>query len=56
MQEDKELISNREYDETESPVHEKDLRKIEKKYNICINVFGHENGLVFPIYLFRSKI
>ena len=31
-------------------MQEKDIRKIEKKYNICINVFSHENGLVFPIW------
>ena len=26
-----------------------------KKNNICINVFGYENGLVFPIYVSRQK-
>ena len=36
-------------DGIEFPVHEKDFNKIEAKNNICINVFGYENGLVFPI-------
>ena len=31
-------------------MREKDFEKIEKKSNICINVFCYENKLVFPIY------
>ena len=50
-QEDKELTSDLDYDGIEFPVREKDFDKIEVKNNICINVFGYENGLVFPIYL-----
>ena len=34
---------------------EKDFDKIETKNNICINVFGYENGLVFPIYVASQK-
>ena len=34
---------------------EKDFNKIEVKNNICINVFGYENGLVFPIYVSDQK-
>ena len=26
-----------------------------KKKNICINVFGYGNGLVFPIYVSKQK-
>ena len=37
------------------PVKEKDFNKIEVKNNICINVFGYENGLVFPIYVSDQK-
>ena len=55
-QEDKELISDLDYDETEFPVQEKDFSKIEKKNNICINVFRYENGLVFPIFVSDQKI
>ena len=39
----------------EFPVQEKDFSKIEMKNNICINVFGYENELVFPIYLSDQK-
>ena len=31
------------------------LNKIEVKNNICINVFGYENGLVSPIYVSDQK-
>ena len=32
-------------------MREKDFEKIEKKNNICINVFCYENKLVFPIHI-----
>ena len=35
-------------------MQEKDFNKIEVK-NICVNVFGYENGLVFPIYISDRK-
>ena len=54
-EEDKEFISNLDYDGIEFPVQEKDFNKIEVKNNICINVFGYENGLVFPIYVSDQK-
>ena len=47
--EDKEFISNLDYDGIEFPVQVKDFSKIEVKNNICINVFGYEVELVFPI-------
>ena len=37
------------------PVQEKDFNKIEVKNNICINVFGYENKLVFPIHISDQK-
>ena len=46
-QEDKELISDLDYDGIEFPVQEKDFSKIE----VQNNVFGYENGLVSPIYI-----
>ena len=49
--EDKEFISNLDYDGIEFPVQEKDFSKIELKNNICINMFGYEDELVFPIYV-----
>ena len=36
-------------------MQEKDFSKIEVKNNICINVFGYENGLVFLIYVSDRK-
>ena len=43
------------YDGIEFPVQEKDFTNIEVKNNICINVFGYENGLVFSIYVSSQK-
>ena len=36
-------------------MQEKDFSKIEVKNNICINVFGYKNGLVFLIYVSDQK-
>ena len=36
-------------------MQEKDFSKIEVKNNICINVLGYENGLVFPIFVSDQK-
>ena len=54
-QEGKELISDPDYDEIQFPVQERDFSKIEVRNNICINVFGYENGLVFPIFFSNQK-
>ena len=32
------------------PIQEKDFSKIEVKNNICINVFGYQDEMVFPTY------
>ena len=57
---DGEIACNLNYDGIEFPVQEKDFNKIEVQNNICINVFGYENKLVFPIYIsdqaFKSSI
>ena len=39
----------------EFPVQEKNFSKIEIKNNICIDVFGYDNRLVFPIYISDPK-
>ena len=49
--EDKKLANYLDYDEIELPVKETNFGKIEAKNNTCINVFGYENGLTFPIYV-----
>ena len=36
-------------------MQEKDFSKIEVKNNICINVSGYENELLFPIYASDQK-
>ena len=43
------------YDGSEFPVQGKNFNKIEVKNNICINKFGYENGLAFPIYVSDQK-
>ena len=52
---DKKIAEELNYDEIKFPVQEKDFKKIEVKYNICINVFGYENRLIFPIYISDQK-
>ena len=51
----KKIAEKLDYDGIEFPMQEKDFSKIEVKNNICINVFGYENGLVFPIYVSDQK-
>ena len=53
--EEKQLVNNLNYDGIEFSVQEKDFSKIEKKNNICINMFCCENKLVFPIYVSDQK-
>ena len=48
---DKKIAENLDYSGIEFPVKEKDFKKIEAQNNICINVFGYGNELVFPIYV-----
>ena len=52
---DKKIATRLGYDQIELPVQEKYFKKIEVKNNICINVFGYENKLVFPIYVSDKK-
>ena len=54
-QTNKEFVNDLNYDRIEFPVREKDFSKIETKTNVCINVFDHENRLVFPIYISDQK-
>ena len=54
--EDKEFINNLDYDGTEFRVQEKHFSKIEVKNNVCINVFGYEDKLVFSIYVSAQNL
>ena len=53
--EDKKLANGLGYDRVEFLVREKDISRIEKKNNICINVFCYEIKLTFPIYISDQK-
>ena len=50
-QADKKLANNLNYDGVGFPVREKDFNKIERKNNICINVYCYENKLTFSVYV-----
>ena len=51
----KKLLKNLIIMKLSSPCKKNFFNKIEVKSNICINVFGYENGLVFPIYVSDQK-
>ena len=52
---DRRLVSNLNYEGIKFPVQEKDFNKIEVQNNICINIFGYENELVYPIFISEQK-
>ena len=52
---DKNMVNDLDYEVIELPVSKKDFNKIEKKNNICINVFCYENNLVYLVYLLNKK-
>ena len=45
------MVNSLDYEDFKFPVPQKNYSKIEKKNSICINVFGYENGLVYPVYV-----
>ena len=53
---DRKIACSLNYDEIKFPVEKKDFETIEVQNNICINMFGYENQLVFPIYVSDKKI
>ena len=52
---DKKITEKLDHDRIQFPVQEKDFNNIEVKNNICINVFGYENRMAFPIYVSDQK-
>ena len=48
---DKQIAKQLNYNGIDIPVQEKDFNRIEMMNNICINVFGYENKVFFPIYV-----
>ena len=37
-------------------MQEKDFKKIEVQNNICINAFGYENELIYPIFISKQRL
>ena len=52
---DKQYIEKLDYSSIEFPVTVKQINKIEKQNNICINLFGYEEKQPFPIYISKEK-
>ena len=46
---DKNMVNDLHYNGIEFPVSKRNYGKIEKKNNICINVFCYEDGLTYPV-------
>ena len=53
---DKKITEKLDYDGTEFPIKENDFDNTEIKNNVCINVLGFKNGLVFSNLCFGSNI
>ena len=53
--EDKETVSELNYEGINFPVSKKDYCKIEIRNNICVNVFCYEYKVVYPAYLSDQK-
>ena len=51
LKNNKKVAKKLNYDGIKFSVEEKIFNKVEIKNNICINVFGYENGFLFPIYV-----
>ena len=53
---DKQYIKKLDYSSIEFPVTVKQINKIEKQNNICINLFCYEEKQKFPIYNLQRKV
>ena len=47
----KNMVNDLDYEDIKFPVSKKYFGKIEKKNNICINVFCFENNFVYPVHI-----
>ena len=52
--EDKKMINELNYDGINFPLSQKHYNKVEKQNSIRINVFGYENGHLFPIHISKE--
>ena len=53
--EDKNRINDLNSEGITFSVSKKDYCRIERRNNICINVFCYENALIYPVYLSDQK-
>ena len=51
---DKQFIKGLNYDGIDFPLSQKHYNKVEKQNSISINVFGYENGQLFPIHISKE--
>ena len=49
------MINNLDYEEIKLPVSKKDIAKLERQNNVCINAFCYEINLTFPVYISDQK-
>ena len=49
------MVNDLDYEGIKFPVSKKDFGNIEKKNNICINVFYYENKVVYPVHISNEK-
>ena len=49
------MVNDLDYEGIEFPVSREAFGKIEKKNNICINVFCYENNLVYSVHISNEK-
>ena len=45
------MVNDLDYEGVQYPLSKKDFRNIEKKKDICINVYSYENKLRYPVYV-----
>ena len=49
------MVNDLDYKGIGFPVSKKDCSKVEKKNNICINIFSNENDFVYPVHISKQK-
>ena len=55
LKNDRKIAEELNYYGIKFPIHEKDVNKIEIKNDTCINEFGYDNRLIFPIHISDQK-
>ena len=52
---DKKFVDTLDYKDINFPVYKKGYKKIEKKNDICLNVFCYEDGMTYPVLMSEQK-